>query len=197
MASKGSAYREFVTNHRQFLAKYPEAKERQRKRPWRFIEEVGLECAVWPHLYWKRSMTESYARSTDERRLARTGRKQARFAQRAEAADAAESGEDVNSEEEDDDLVDFEEDEEDDDDFVEGGRRSAKGSFMAKVLSPIIGYGSDYELMQYVWDLNMWSSLGGKKNACKNTPLRDTWQLIFFRTKLVVGRGRAEAIQQS
>ena len=43
------------------------------------------------------------------------------------------------------DFVDFNDDE------LEGGRHSAKASFMAKVLSPLLGYGTDYELMQYVF----------------------------------------------
>ena len=58
------------------------------------------------------------------------------------------------------------------DDESEGGRHSAKASFMAKVLSPLLGYGTDYELMQYVYDLNMWSALGGAKNTQQGTPLR-------------------------
>ena len=28
----------------------------------RACPQVGLECAVWPHLYWKKKMCESYAR---------------------------------------------------------------------------------------------------------------------------------------
>ena len=208
MSRKGSAYGKFVRSHRDFQAKYPETKERQRKRPWRFIEEVGLECAVWPHLYWKTSMTESYARSTDERRLARTGRKQARFVKRAEAADIAESGEDASSESsndeqnqrcasEDSEIDDNQDIDYDDDDFVDEGRRSAKGSFMAKVLSPVIGYGNDFELLQYVYDLNMWSSLGGKKNACKDTPLRDARLHMFFSHRapaLAMARSRQSKI---
>ena len=58
---------------------------------------------------------------------------------------------------------------------AEGGeeeRHSAKASFAAKLLSPLVGYGSDYELLQYVYDLNIWSALGGAKNKCKGTPLR-------------------------
>ena len=84
-----------------------------------------------------------------------------------------------------------------DDDFVEEGRRSAKGSFMAKVLSPVIGYGNDFELLQYVYDLNMWSSLGGKKNACKDTPLRDARPHMFFSHRapaLAMARSRQSKI---
>ena len=179
MDTKGSAYSDFVQQQEKFLAKYPHATEQKRKRPWRFIEEPGLENAVWPHLYWKRSMCESVVRFTDERRLARTGRKRERYWRRAEEADAAQNAETESNCDEDDkaseesedldgDIVEFNNDE------SEGGRHSAKASFMAKVLSPLLGYGTDYELMQYVYDLNMWCGLGGAKNSQKGTPLRVT-----------------------
>ena len=42
---------------------------------------------------------------------------------------------------------------------------------MAKVLGPVIGYGSDYELSQFVYDLWLWSSVGSAKNSA-NIPLR-------------------------
>ena len=177
--AEGSAYKDFVSKHEEYLVKHPDASEQKRKRPWRFIEEPGLECAVWPHLYWKRSMCESVERFTDERRLARTGRKRARYWRRAEDADAAQNADTESDCDEDDrasaeaedldgDIVEFNDDE------LEGGRHSAKASFMAKVLSPLLGYGTDYELLQYVFDLNMWSTLGGKKNSQKGIPLRVT-----------------------
>jgi len=34
-------------------------------------------------------------------------------------------------------------------------------------MSPVIGYGSDHELAQYVYDLWLWTALGGAKNAAK------------------------------
>lgn len=39
--------------------------------PLRFMETVGLECAVWPHLYWETQMTETFVRSQDARRQER------------------------------------------------------------------------------------------------------------------------------
>jgi len=180
MRTKGSAYRDFVERRETFDQDYPNAPEKKRKRPWRFLEEPGLENAVWPHLYWKRSMCESVIRVTDERRLARTGRKRARFWRRAEAIDAMIDAEGANSEgdstsrsgnaesENDigEDMVDLQ------DSFIDEGRQSSKRSFMTKVLSPIIDYGTDYELMQYIYDLSMWSDLGAKKNTGRNVPLR-------------------------
>ena len=45
-------------------------------------------------------------------------------------------------------------------------------SFAAKVFSPLLGYGADFELLQYVYYLVMWSRLGGAKNRLKDMPLR-------------------------
>ena len=43
--------------------------------------------------------------------------------------------------------------------------QSAKASFLAKARSGLLGYGSDPQLLHFVWDLWMWSSLAGAKNA--------------------------------
>ena len=63
-----SSYVDFINKHREFLEQFPDADERKRKRPLRFIEERGLECAVWPHLYWHTNLCETVVRATDERR---------------------------------------------------------------------------------------------------------------------------------
>ena len=46
--------------------------------------------------------------------------------------------------------------------------------FIRKVLSPVIGYGADYELLHFVYDLSMWTTIGTKKNIAHQfgTPLR-------------------------
>lgn len=36
-----------------------------KRMPANFLETVGLECAIWPHLYWRRDMCETYVRSQD------------------------------------------------------------------------------------------------------------------------------------
>ena len=57
-----------------------------------------------------------------------------------------------------------------------------KWNFMKKVLSPIVDYSADYELLHFVYDLNNWTSIGVKKNianqygfgmrlAMKNSPM--------------------------
>ena len=54
---------------------------------------------------------------------------------------------------------------EDGDIDLKKGRHSIRRSFMKKVLGPIIGYSQEYELLHFVYDLSLWSSLGGCKNA--------------------------------
>ena len=54
-------------------------------------------------------------------------------------------------------------------------RRSMKRSFAAKLLAPLLGYGDDFELVQYVFDLHLSTDLGAKKGqAAKRTgiPMR-------------------------
>ena len=52
------------------------------------------------------------------------------------------------------------------------GRHSVKRSFLAKMLSPLLGYSSNFELLQFVYDLNLWTALGSKKNLGTGVPLR-------------------------
>ena len=94
---------------------------------------LGLECAVWPTLYWKTSMCETHERYTDQRRLER--------------------------EHEEAELEDVE--------GADGQRRSIKRSFRAKLLGPLLGYGSDFALLQFVYDLQLWTELGAKRNVAR------------------------------
>ena len=54
--------------------------------------QVGLECAIWPHLYWETKMCESFVRYTDERREQRRARKQGGGGAAAEEDDGSGSG---------------------------------------------------------------------------------------------------------
>ena len=56
-------------------------------------------------------------------------------------------------------------DEDGEDIELKKGRHSIRRSFMKKVLGPIIGYSQEYELLHFMYDLSMWSGLGGCKNA--------------------------------
>jgi len=152
-----SSYREFVKKHDKFLRKHPDADALQRRRPLQFLEEVGIECALWPTLYWCTEMTETLERATDVRRLVRQG------------GDKAVLNED--------------------EDGQPGERHSVKRSFMRKVLSPIIGYSQDFELLQFVYDLCMWSRIGGGKNAVQGLSLRlvlkgETFSPLYWKEKL-------------
>lgn len=167
--NKDSAYKEILEKHQKFLEKEGNgAPLQKRKRPLRFIETEGLECCLWPQLYWHRNMCETVARAAHENRAT------------AKAAEARRRAADTTTEEE-------EEEEEDDGgacgeerDFAaesaeeppnivaaEHGR--IKRGFMRKVLSPVIGYGADYELLHFVFDLSMWTTIGTKKNLASRT----------------------------
>ena len=150
MASEDSSYASFVLRHRRFLREYPNADVDRLKRPLRFIEEDAVECSLWPHLYWDRRLCETSARLADVRRQ-----------RRAQAACAAAE-----------DAVDADDEEEN----LEGAtRQSLRRSFLAKAMGPIADYAGDHELVHFVFDLFMWSDVGGKKGALRGTPM---WQAM-------------------
>eukprot|EP00973_Karenia_brevis_P079611 11045214-Karenia_brevis.AAC.2 len=80
MQSTESSYRKFKDTHDVVLhnrdaqanARYEDPEQSMPMLPMRFIETVGLECCIWPHLYWRTDMCETYVRSMDSRRLARS-----------------------------------------------------------------------------------------------------------------------------
>ena len=123
MSAEESEYRVFTAKHKKFLRRHPEATEHERKRPLQYIETTGLECALWPHLYWATEMTETCERNTDSRRL------QAGARQRPNGQDSEDEEEEEVAE-----------------------RHSVKRSFLRKVLGPIVGYSQDFELLQFVHD---------------------------------------------
>lgn len=53
-------------------------------------------------------------------------------------------------------------------------RGRIKRCFIRKVLSPVVGYGTDYELLHFVYGLSMWTTVGTKKNVARqhDVPLR-------------------------
>ena len=176
-----SSYKHFLQGHRAFL-KQREAQaasgdvdidEPIKWLPLRFMETVGLECAVWPHLYWKTEMTETWTRSQDVRRqarlqaaelsqmdwedriLIREEEENRRRNARAPRGDSSSSESEAEADEE--------------AEPEERKRTSAKASFVAKVFSPVMGYGACYELQHFVYDLWLASSLGGARNAASTT----------------------------
>ncbi|CAK0875921.1 unnamed protein product [Prorocentrum cordatum] len=154
LSCEESSYKRFHDMHEKFLRKQGEdAADRKRKRPYHFLQEVGLECALWPNLYWCTEMTETHEQWSDARREER------RDAQEAKKKKAKHG---------------YDSDAEDDEGGDGGGHRtSVKRSFMTKCLSPLLGYGSNSELLQFVYDLNLWATLGAKKNlGLDNVPMR-------------------------
>ena len=204
VADPESSYGRFVAMRKKFLQRNRAAIEVDECRlqlPRRALEEEGLECAVWPHLYPKTAWCETHVRLQDVRRKeSRQGRARSRRrnkpaaaaagtanksssssitssdsdssnsssseetsvaaarpqAEEAEAEPAAEEAE-TESDDEEEDAAPLH--------FAREGRNSAKSSYLAKVLGPTLGYGSTYELFQFVYDLWLWSSLGAKKNT--------------------------------
>ena len=168
MASEESSYAEYVAAHRRFLRKHPAATERERRRLLSFIENEGIECCLWPHLYWRNDMTETHVRLTDVRRL-----------RREEERDEAEAVGRTASRGRKRTFLEMH-DEEASDEHIQSGRTSIKASFMRKVLGPIIGYANDFELLSFVYDLLLWSKLGASKSISKGLPIRLALQSESF-----------------
>ena len=142
-----SEYKGYHARHVAFLTRHRgNPTESQARRPLHFIEEAGLETALWPHLYWETAMCESFERLTDRRLNQLDGRKRARRTYG------------------DDDSASEDEEEAEEDEEKEERRHSIKRSFQTKLLSPLLGYGNDFQLLQYVYDLHLWTDLGSKRN---------------------------------
>ena len=71
MQHEGSAYGKFVERHQEFRQRHPNPTAAELRRPLQFIEELGLECALWPDLYTDLTACETYERATDTRRQQR------------------------------------------------------------------------------------------------------------------------------
>ena len=143
-----SQYKKFYRDHLKFLeVNGARAEETNRKLPLRWIEKKGLECCLWPHLYWTTNLCETVVRG------AHTKRKN-RQRPRHESNSDERSGSEVNE------LI------------QQSGR--IRQNFMRKVYSPVIGYGTSYELLHFVYDLSMWTTIGTKKNIASqyNVALR-------------------------
>ena len=156
-AQDSSAYIDFVIRHLEFLKRHRAPTAQQRKLPLRFLEEQGLECCLWPHLYWRKELCETVVRATDERRK----RGQANDSSSSEQASSLSGSEGQGPK-------------------LKRGRRSIKKSFLTKVLSPVIGYPETYDLLHFVRDLSMWSTLGATKNSARGIPLRLALQGASF-----------------
>ena len=152
-ANADSSYGEFATEHEQFLEENPDADQTARRRRLAFLERPGVECALWPALFWNKSMTFSQERASDPRRQKAETLEQALRPARPDSEDeAAEEEEDAP----DDDLV----------------RHSVKRLYNALALSSLLGYTEHFEILQFVYDLHLWSDLGAKRSLGTGVPMR-------------------------
>ena len=144
LQSNVSEYKTFVSNHNKFLKRHPEgASQAERRRPLQQIEAPGVECALWPDLYFNSNLCETVERATDARRLERQG---------------------VSTS-----IWDNEED--DEEGQTRGSiRRSFLKKVL--VLGPILDYSGSFELLQFVHDLAYWSELGVKRHVQPHLPMR-------------------------
>ena len=152
-----SAYKTFYDLHLDFLRKHgTSVQEKLRKLPLSFLETPGLECAVWPELCWHRNLCETVARANHENR-----RKRRRAARQQQTGDSTSSSDGDKPERAESRIA-----------CSRLGR--IKRGFLRKVLSPVIGYGLDYTLLHFVYDLSMWTTVGTKKNIARqhDAPLR-------------------------
>ena len=156
------AYQEFAREHKKFLAENPDADKALRRRRLAFLERPGLECALWPTLFWRTSMTFTQERATDPRR------------QQAETLEEALRPARPESEEEGEDDA--------------GGlmRHSIKRLYAALALGQLLGYTEHYEILQFVYDLHLWTDLGSKRNLGTGVPMRlmmagSTFSPIYWR----------------
>ena len=176
MASEESSYREYVSAHRRFLRRHPGATEQQRRRLLSFIENEGLECCLWPHLYWRNDVTETHVRLNDVRRVRREeDRDVAEAVGRAPVRGRKRTVLEMH-------------DEDASEEYAQNGRTSVKFSFMRKALGPIIGYSTDFELLSFVYDLLLWSKLGASKSVVKGLPLRlalqsESFSPLYWQTR--------------
>ena len=165
------AYKAFVDEHEHFLEENPDPSPQTRKRWLRFIEQEAVECACWPHLFWKRELCFSVERLTDPRRAQRERGRSSTLEQRMNAAPRGD-GNDRDGEDEDEVDPYAEPDEEGDDDAIDCVRHSVRKSFAAKALGPLLEYGANYEILHFVYDLVLWSEIGSKKNLGYDIPMR-------------------------
>ena len=135
--NKRGHYRHIHQKHLEFLKEHKgQLTQEVARRPLSYIEEPGLEMAMWPQLYWKQGMCPSVERMSG-RRLERYG------GSRSKRATDAEGPEDR--------------------------RRFMARLFLSQAFSPHLGYNADFELLQYIYDLHLYTMVGSKKHVTNNT----------------------------
>jgi len=125
-------YRHFLQEHADFLRKYPQSTDKDRRRWLRFIERPGVETAVWPHLFWDAELCLTVERQT----LCRQAKEDRRILATTEQRVGLAAWDDPYAEE----------------DNVDDAGHSIKRSYVAKLLSPLLGYAS-YDILHFAYDL--------------------------------------------
>ena len=168
-SSDKTPYADFVAEHKEFLQQHPGADLLTRRRRLQFLERTGLECALWPCLFWDVKMTFTHERGSDPRRVLQQQRQptleEVVLHGRRPLADAHAGA--------DDGARSSDQDEEAPDEIDEdSSRHSVKRLFAALAMGRLLGYGAEFELLQFAYDLNLWSSLGSKRNLQLEVPMR-------------------------
>ena len=63
-------------------------------------------------------------------------------------------------------------DTEDDEDVEDNVRHCARRSYAANALGPLLDYGASYEILHYVFDLTLWTTIGARRNLGYDVPMR-------------------------
>ena len=146
-ASPDCSYDKWYQEHCQYLHDHPDADDTSRLRRMEFIERIELETAAWPLLFWDSSLCYSHYRATDSRR-----------AHRQEAAEANRWG-----------LFNVDDD---DEDVNPDARHSTKHLFAVQAMMPLLGMANRFEIIQYVYDCNLWTALCSKRQLGHEIPMR-------------------------
>ena len=150
----------FLREFKRFWRDKPNAEDRERRRWPQFLERQSVECAVWPTLFWDTRLCLTSERATNPARKSNMSRGTLERFLKGDLSDTSVSELDL--------VADCR---------VEGpppgvGSHSTKRAFIALALSPDIRFGTVYEVLHFAYDLNLWSSLGAKRDMQSSTPMR-------------------------
>ena len=146
LAQTDETYSIFHAEHLAFLEEHPDANDVQRRRRLQFIERVGVEVALWPCLFWKADMTFTHERAKN------------RKSAESESDSGSGSGSDSSDTEE--------------DDADTKPKASLKRIYDALALGIRLGYTEHFHLLQFLYDLHLWTDIGSKKNLHRDCPMR-------------------------
>ena len=152
-------YQEFCDEHEDFLQEIASPSDVQRRRCLRIIERPGVESATWPWLFWIPELCFSVERGTDPRRRGGHAENLVSLEERMFGRPA-------------DDDADGDDTDDDEDAVEDGVRHCVRRSYAAKALGPLLDYGASYEILHYVFDLTLWTTIGARRNLGYDVPMR-------------------------